>query len=138
MSTDDKAQHYKDLTTFSRSPKFDATPCQQGSYGASTFFVVEKCQKRHLEDWWFRKMIKRYGRQVGIQVDGIIQADGQKRRGVGVHSLRKTVATEALRSGADIRDVQKLLGHESITTTQIYTENTGDEAKRAQRHLKFG
>jgi len=92
---------------------------------------------RHLSRDTIRKMIKRYGRQVGINVDGVTQADGKKRRGIGVHSLRKTVATEALRNGANIEDVQDLLGHKSITTTQLYTQNTGEEAKRAQRHVKI-
>jgi len=85
-----------------------------------------------------RKMIKCYSRKVGIQVDGVIQADGKKRRGVGVHSLRKTVATEALKNGAALQDVKEFLGHKHISTTQIYTENTGEETDRAQKHLKFG
>jgi len=51
------------------------------------------------------------------------------------HTLRHTYATQLLINGADIRSVQELLGHSSITTTQIYTHVT-DKALR-EIHEKF-
>ncbi len=55
------------------------------------------------------RLIKKYSRQSGIF------------RKVSPHSLRHTFATHLLDAGADIREIQEMLGHSSLSTTQRYT-----------------
>ena len=77
---------------------------------------IERISKRQIE-----VIISNIGKRSGIQ------------RKVFPHLLRHTFATEAIEHGMDITVVQKLLGHSSLDTTQIYAKTSMETAKEQYR-----
>ena len=76
----------------------------------------------------FGKMVKRYGIRAGID------------KNLHPHMLRHTFAVYCLKSGMNLRTLQKLLGHKKISTTEIYLDITGLDVldEFAEHRLPFG
>jgi integrase/recombinase XerC len=104
-----------------------------GSWFEERERVVARTGREEERALWLNR---RGGRLSGRSVQRLVRralAEASQRSRVSPHTLRHTFATHLLDAGADLRAVQELLGHESLSTTQIYTHLTTDRLKQAYR-----
>jgi integrase/recombinase XerD len=91
-------------------------------------FVNHRGQRLTRQGFWL--ILKRYAKLAGL---------GE----VSPHTLRHTFAAQRLHNGADMRDLQQVLGHASISTTQVYARmgqrgERGERNQREERNPKRG
>jgi site-specific recombinase XerD len=92
-------------------------PALQGADGTDALFLSKSGRRLSTSD--VRRRLQAWARQAAIQ------------GGISPHALRHSFATHLLDGGADLRSIQELLGHSSVSTTQIYTRVESARLKSA-------
>lgn len=100
-------------------PRFGKSWAASQATGAGPLFL-NKHGKR-LSSRSVRRKLDKYLREVGLDPT------------ISPHTLRHSFATHLLDNGADLRSVQELLGHQSLSTTQVYTHLTSQRMQDAYR-----
>jgi len=93
----------------------EARPRLVGGNAESALFVNRRGERLTRQGFWL--ILKIYARATNIPVV------------VTPHTLRHSFATHMLKGGAPLRNVQELLGHANISTTQVYTQLTNDHVR---------
>ena len=99
----------------------DARPALLGNKQSDAVFITNRGAAMTRQAFWYR--LKHYAVQAGIESH------------LSPHTLRHAFATHLLNHGADLRVVQMLLGHSSLSTTQIYTHIA--QARLQELHRQF-
>jgi len=82
----------------------------------SALFVNRRGERLTRQGFWL--ILKQYAKEAGIN------------KPVTPHTLRHSFATHMLRGGAPLRNVQELLGHANISTTQVYTQIANEHVRQ--------
>lgn len=92
----------------------EARPLMATKKSNAALFLNRRGERLTRQGFWL--ILKGYAKHAGIEK-------------ITPHTLRHSFATHLLRGGAPLRHVQELLGHASITTTQVYTHLTNDHVR---------
>jgi integrase/recombinase XerD len=87
--------------------------------------------RRHLDRKTPGRLVKKYCQAAGIEPGRL------GGRGIGVHSLRKTAITDAIRNGAGMHEVREFAGHSDIRTTELYCVRKEEDAEVAARRIQI-
>ena len=121
------------LKVFGKGKKERLTPIGEKALRAIQAYLERRGEKRSLRNSQVLFLNKSGGRlsqrSVRRVLDRVIRKTGLAYH-ISPHTLRHSFATHLLDRGADLRSVQELLGHQHLSTTQIYTHVTAERLKK--------
>jgi integrase/recombinase XerD len=89
-----------------------------GDNDARALFLNHRGQRLTRQGFWL--ILKRYAKSAGLEE-------------ISPHTLRHSFAAQKLRGGTDMRDLQQILGHANISTTQVYARIGQQAEKRGKK-----
>ncbi|TDX44579.1 tyrosine-type recombinase/integrase [Orenia marismortui] len=87
-------------------------------------YVFTTLEGNQLDQGNIRRMVYKYSKKAGIT------------KKISPHTFRHTFATKLLRDTNNIREVQKALGHEDLSTTMIYTHIVDEQLEHSMKNLR--
>ena len=85
--------------------------------GTDCQYLFPNCSGKQMSRQGFWKLLKGYAMDAGIQED------------ITPHTLRHSFAAHLIQNGANVRDVQQMMGHSDVSTTQLYVQMNMDHMR---------
>lgn len=105
-----------------------------GSDGSPYLFLTRENER--MTGHYINRVVIKAARNAGIQEVLYIDSGGRERAKITAHALRHSFAAHSVKNGIDIKNLQELLGHENLETTETYLQFKQDEVRDAAR--KYG
>lgn len=135
MFVDTDGEQMGEIVLFGKGSKERVVYFNQAVYNYLDGYIKKKRSDAKPEDYVF---VNRTGNQhTRDSIAKIIKRAFADYQHVTPHMLRHTCGTEMVKSGVNVRTIQEFLGHENISTTEIYTHIDNNDKKLAVKGLQI-
>ena len=121
------------VRTMGKGKKERIVPIGDYALSALYIYIYEYRNQLLIKGWQDDLFINNHGKKLTRQAIFKMIQNLAKEKGIETifspHTLRHSFATHLLQNGANLRDIQEMLGHSSLSTTQIYTHVSNEKLK---------